>query len=658
MADSNYTLTASNDIKVVASSDIDMTATAGHFKVAVADSNVVLNLDDVEKTAYLYANKDIDFTAFNDIKQFAQSNVYVTASDGSMTLSANYNNVQVVMADSNYTLTASNDIKVVASSDIDMTAMNGNFYVAAAESNVTLKLDNLNRSAYVYAQNEVKLTASNEMVQWAKNNVKVTASEGSMTLAANYNTAVINMANSNITASASNDFALNAKNNVTLTAETQSFLASAAADDVRIKLDHIDQSANVYAKGAIHINTSNSMYTKTTGDYRLTACNAIYTTAQNSIDMRAMGESFRISATNDQSYAMFSGDIAINTVGSFRTTATSNVELTATTGDYIMAATGADSFIKMTAETDTVSLKAGANIQSTASNMYTVYGKNKVRMEVDATKAYMDLDVLAQSAKVYGALDAILESGQTVNLKSGDSTTVEAATDLHIKTNGNTQTIDMTAGVFSANVTNNYNLKVNGIERFSVNANRVKIDGDLEITGVLNTVNMTNTTLSVEDKYIHLSTNSDGTITNDEAISQSGIFVDGLPTMASSNVDLNKECYQKSFMWNNGKKANGGILALGSTAVQDIDQESYWEVKGGSFRITTPVNVQRDGNNDVTAAFDIVSYAFRVSDIGSLQIVKMLTKAGDAPNTVPEITVMTEIGGLGGVVREPRVITA
>jgi hypothetical protein len=479
-----------------------------------------------------------------------------------------------------------------------------------------------------------------------------------MTLAANYNTAVINMANSNITASASNDFALNAKKNVTLTAETQSFLASAAADDVRIKLDHIDQSANVYAKGAININTSNSMYTKTTGDYRLTACNAIYTKAQNSIDMRAMGESFRISATNDQSYAMFSSDIAINTTGSFRSTATGNVELTATTGDYIMSATGADSFIKMTAETDTVSLKAGANIQSTASNMYTVYGKNKVRMEVDATKAYMDLDVLAQSAKVYGALDAILESGQTVNLKSGDSTTVEAATDLHIKTNGNTQTIDMTAGVFSANVTNNYNLKVNGIERFSVNANRVKIDGDLEITGVLNTVNMTNTTLSVEDKYIHLSTNSDGSITNDEAISQSGIFVDGLPTMVDSNVDLNKECYEKSFMWNNGKKANGGILALGSTAVQDIDQESYWEVKGGSFRITTPVNVQRDDNNDVTAAFDIVSYAFRVSDIGSLQIVKMLTKAGDAPNTVPEITVMTEIGGLGGVVREPRVITA
>ena len=190
----------------------------------------------------------------------------------------------------------------------------------------------------------------------------------------------------------------------------------------------------------------------------------------------------------------------------------------------------------------------------------------------------------------------------------------------------------------------------------------LRVKGDLQILGTLNQINTTVSTVQVTDKTITLAVgeypnytdiagstqtiNPDSHDTNDK----SGIKVEGKPhNLPSANDDYFNgtfeganeidvdNIYEKSILWNlsdsisddNGLRYMGGLNtfeALPKNNLEQMERESFWEVKGGSLRITSLFKNASD-------LVDKISYGFRISRNKQLQIVKYEWKTSRDPTT-------------------------
>jgi cytoskeletal protein CcmA (bactofilin family) len=144
----------------------------------------------------------------------------------------------------------------------------------------------------------------------------------------------------------------------------------------------------------------------------------------------------------------------------------------------------------------------------------------------------------------------------------------------------------------------------NGSTELNITASTVKIHGNLDVTGTVNTVNSTE--INVEDKLVTLSYSEsnlvDGIVSNDGA----GIRVFGLPDTVDPSFS-NNAFYEKSIRW------NYGVNGVESLRTSNLDAESFWEVMGGSLRITT----HKD-----TSGSNYVSYGFRINQNDELEFIK------------------------------------
>jgi hypothetical protein len=158
---------------------------------------------------------------------------------------------------------------------------------------------------------------------------------------------------------------------------------------------------------------------------------------------------------------------------------------------------------------------------------------------------------------------------------------------------------------------------------FEIIGNEVRVRGNLLINGSLNTSNLTSvdvqqTNLKIQDKTIVLAMQgsnnpdldplpADGEATNDKA----GIIIDGTPAQFANNSNV-WPLYRKSFLWNIG---TNGVPATGTN---DISGESFWELQGGSFRMTKKRLYTVGGSN---TAYD-VSFGWRINEYDELELVK------------------------------------
>jgi hypothetical protein len=156
---------------------------------------------------------------------------------------------------------------------------------------------------------------------------------------------------------------------------------------------------------------------------------------------------------------------------------------------------------------------------------------------------------------------------------------------------------------------------------FTVSGDQVIVKGDLFISGSIDTSNVYSTfvnqeSLKVSDKEIILANQgsnfsaADGPfdgVPNDGA----GIRIDGVPTSYDSNIE---SAYDKSFIWNHN--VGNGVLDLGTTA--GFSNEAFWELKGGSFRLTHQKIIASGGSNIVRD----ISFGLRVNDQDELEFVK------------------------------------
>lgn len=177
---------------------------------------------------------------------------------------------------------------------------------------------------------------------------------------------------------------------------------------------------------------------------------------------------------------------------------------------------------------------------------------------------------------------------------------------------------------------------------------KLRVNGDLEILGTLNQINTTIESVKVVDKTITLAAGDDDIAGSNQAVHEdsladthgAGVLVEGRPNgievtnqyfdgsySSADALDIDN-IYEKSIRWNlsdtpgqanvTGMRYLGGLNsfeASQSTNSDQIAKESFWEVKGGSLRITSLFK-------NSAGLVDKVSYGFRISRNRQLQIVK------------------------------------
>ena len=265
-----------------------------------------------------------------------------------------------------------------------------------------------------------------------------------------------------------------------------------------------------------------------------------------------------------------------------------------------------------------VAIESASNVAVASPSNVTIGSGNVFLSASGLAKVAGDtLEILAGTDAVYASSNdtSITSAGGTVLVRSARDLMLEAigSGDVRIRTPNDRKTV---FGVGGANVVEMYRTEFYDADSAcNLTDYKVRINADLEILGTTSSVSVNETTLSIEDKVVHLAFNSnlehpyDGT-TNDGA----GIMVDGMPESGDPAV---YERYEKSIKWFHG--ANG-VPALGGN---DITGEAFWNVRGGGLRIT-----QVDDANG-----DEVAFGFRINALQELEIYKMVTPAGGSPAT-------------------------
>ena len=211
----------------------------------------------------------------------------------------------------------------------------------------------------------------------------------------------------------------------------------------------------------------------------------------------------------------------------------------------------------------------------------------------------------AAGGKVFASLDA-----PTSSLYIGTSNDIVVTASNNItETAGSTMTLNNTAGagivmaptqqMSYTGISHNWK-NMDGTSVIYAQSNLVKINADVEVFGTINSIHYTASNLTVMDKVIALAWDSNDTpVTDGPVNNQSGISVAG-----------SDGAYDRSMLW----YVNGGRNNLGTS---NVDQESYWELKGGQFRLSASNQVIGD-----------VNFGFRINQLGELEIVKRTNGAG------------------------------
>jgi predicted acyltransferase (DUF342 family) len=181
------------------------------------------------------------------------------------------------------------------------------------------------------------------------------------------------------------------------------------------------------------------------------------------------------------------------------------------------------------------------------------------------------------------------------------------------------------------------------------NTGTLTVNGNLDILGSFNKIDVTTTTLQVEDKVITLASGSndvpggqqyinvDGILNN-----KSGLKIEGIMEgFNSNNSDLFDNAvvgniFEKSFLWNWSEGIQEGSIVGGMqngplSTINDIQTEyvgriatkpsiqlkteSFWELKGGALRISSVIE-------NTSGELEKISYSIRITNNKELQFVK------------------------------------
>ena len=153
----------------------------------------------------------------------------------------------------------------------------------------------------------------------------------------------------------------------------------------------------------------------------------------------------------------------------------------------------------------------------------------------------------------------------------------------------------------------------------NLTAPTIKFNGNVEVTGTLDTINTE--TITVEDKVVTLASsgNSNAPQVDGGLNDTSGFVIEGLPSNFAVTQSNNK-LYEKSLRWHFGS-SNGVQSLADSTNFRD---DSYWETLGGSWQISRySSNMGKDFADG--SSFDVtkIAFMFRINKQEQLELVKV-----------------------------------
>jgi hypothetical protein len=603
--DGSFIATAGANASVTAASNLSLTATAG------ALSNV--------------AGTSVATTAGANISSTAASNIFSTATAGSMSNVAGASiastaamSITSTATAGSVTTIAGSSISDTAASNISSTATSGSVTTIAGANIVSTAASNFTATAtagamsniagtdfVVLAGNDASVSASNDMALTSGTSFSNVAG-GSYAVTAAQSVATTATAGS-VTTIAGSSIVSTAASNVTTTATAGAMSNIAGTDFV------------VLAGAAASVSASNNLsLTSATGSLLQTAASNVTLTATNgSLSNIAGANVSTVAATNITSTAT-AGSVTTTAGSSVTTTAASNVTTTATAGS-----------LSNVAGTD-VSTVAGNNLVSTAGNTATI-----------TSASNMTLTSTAGSFTATSQTGMFLTSQSNVSISANgngmsmvmDPTTSNIFLTAPNGVNINGTLIGGTGGNSTQNNPYGYTFNVNNSNVFSMDSTGATLHGNLMVQGMIDTINIHETELWIQDKLINLATESNGAIVLDGAANDGGgMRVYGVPA-SDSNADPNTAKYMKSLLWHN---STNGVVALGGPKA-NVQTESFWEMKGGHFRLShTKTNTGK-----------YVSFALRVNDADECEMVKITCADSNAS---PVFKVIAKFGQTGSVV--------
>ena len=602
-----------NSISLASANVIGMTASNG---LTFSTSGTSVSLTESTMDVAISAGCNISLTAVNDISAASTAATTLTAGTD-MSLSAvanafitgastvvngtNLNKVVLGGTDSNAYLAldgATYDATLFAKSNVNLNALAS--VNVAAGSAITWATQS---DFVIAASNDIKLLANHDAIMQGANDVNIAASNNAIIQAAG---AMASFANYAATITATSNLTMTSTKDVTITSAATTTVTS--SNDVTMTSL---QNVTVTSGQKTIVTSSNDVDITSASNVTITSGQATTVTSSNNVTITSASN---VTVTSANSTTITSAS---------NVTVTSSNNVTLTSGDTTTVTSASN--VIVTAQTGQVRIENGTITAAFDPNgTYTVVSGGSASNSYMTFKNNNDIATFTQSNySITSSNNLALTAKNDFNLSAtnltltGSTAAQMTAGSSFISMNGD--------GTFTAD-TASYTFTVAGAASpmMSVLSDKVVINGNLQIQGTLDTINTTETNLWIQDKTIQLATSSnamviDGLATNSEA----GVRIAGFPATAcntdpyfisASNNPTDVNGYTKALLWNYGVD---GISALGTS---NIEKEPFWELRGGSFRITH-TKLVTDGNGVVTGSNE-VSFGFRVNHLDELELVK------------------------------------
>lgn len=673
-----YTTTVGHDYLVTSHSNINLTSSYGSARLESRQNRAYLDMNLIGETA-IYSTCNMNLESLSNMNETATYSINMTATNSNLTMKAANNDMYInMLADdrvlqmrtlSNMDVSVSNDYTLNTRSNMTLTSKDGGFFVTTHNSNANLSLDS-DSNANLFAWKNIIATSCNNIVVTASNSMEIVTREqgfslsahnGGMTLIMDPVANDVTMTGHDLDETWTGDMTTTAVNKSTTLTGTSTLLAAEA-----VSLTSTNSSINMSAKtGKMTIDfdsLSESIKTYVIQDYQVAASNNVIVDAKNDMLLTASNGDFEIHVNNDGMYltvdhidnstAFYTQSNYNMTVSNhFTATVDSNINLTSTHGSIWLNSISSNVYLSLENPTSNLVLsacndlngffgrhtnlisKCNINIDSTDGE-FQLSAFSNIWFQANGDATYIRMNAPSDSIDIYGRTDIDLV---TSNLDMTMCNNWTVKTDKIIdftSSNFNVTACNISLSGKGVNIAASENISYNAdssyqfllaqstsplIPVLTIGKTAIDIKGDLNISGSINTTNIVNqsviqTDLRVNDKTVILASAGenaqdgnpiDGVNTNDK----SGIVIDGLPSgYETSEIDL----YKKSFLWNHSVD---GVPGLSNSAYD----EAYWELQGGSFRLTR----QHNYGDATNANIKPISFTMKINDKEELEFYKI-----------------------------------
>lgn len=611
-------ISASNGYHLDAKNDATLSAVNGSMYLYAASSNVSLTMQKETWSANMFAASNLDLTTVHGlINVSAGSNVSLSATAGAITMFAPETTMTLfegmaVATDGPVTVTSSS-IQQTSSGSTTLTATDGSVVLSAAQAAARIQLDEMGifaTAAGTYSVYANSMTLSNVLdMTLAGATASMSTSNASVSLSSNL-----------IRLTAASNIEVSSQDNVTIASQADTSI-TARGFDITTATDDIVVTAS---EGSVMLNSSHSNVTFTMGQNEMAlyaASNIIATshlntifTAQNSLS--ATAEDGRMLLTSGGDFIMRTDDNATNT-------AANNYSITATTG--IMTLSAPESSMDLSAKK--ISLISSGEITQSADSKWQVDAVSDITMTSSAASVIFSASSNVSLQLDHTTKDMLLNAVENVRVTSGTNFIASASKNASISASSNLvlsgaaggatlsmgfdQSFDTKASTYSFDATNDagYGFNFGSENMVTIQSDKMIVRGGLDVYGILNSISVQNSELHINDKTLQLSYPDEGqTMTDGPNNSASGMVINGLPSSAAAmDPELAASIYEKSLQWNYNTAGVDGMLTR-----PGINTESYWELKGGRFQMTS---TKANGKK--------VTFGFRINELDELEMIKV-----------------------------------